>query len=115
MYFGHWITVRVEEGHLPHTDITNAHGRWMFTLLSRVDDWISGDETSMLRTLARGCMELIVERRKHPVAKEASQESPMIDETSCWMVITAIIGVWGQTDLWMDAESMLSKVESPPV
>lgn len=60
-------------------------------------------------------MELIVERRKHPVAGEPSQESPMIDETSCWMAITAIIGVWGQTDLWMDAESMLSKVDSPPM
>ena len=115
MYFGHWINPRIEEGHLPHTDITDAHGRWMFTLLSRVDDWISGDETSMLRTLGRGCMELIAERRKRLVAKDSSQESSMIDEMSCWMVVTAIIGVWGQTDLWMDAEGLLSKVESPPI
>ncbi|KAI1786655.1 hypothetical protein LXA43DRAFT_1032771 [Ganoderma leucocontextum] len=113
MYFGHWITLRFEEGHLPHTDITNAHGRWMFILLSQVEDWISGDETSLLRTLARGCMELTVEQRKHPMAMESAKESSMIDEKSCWMVITAIIGVWGQTDLWMDAEGMLSKVEPP--
>ncbi|PIL36928.1 hypothetical protein GSI_00618 [Ganoderma sinense ZZ0214-1] len=115
MYFGHWINVRTEEGRLPYTDITDAHGRWMFSLLSRVDDWISGDETSMLRTLGRGCMELIVERRKYPVAKELPPKLPMIDETSCWMVITAIIGIWGQTDLWMDAEGLLSKVEPPPI
>lgn len=115
MYFGHWINVRIEEGHLPHTDITDTHGRWMFTLLSKVDDWVSGDETSMLRTLARGCMELIVERRKHPVAKKSPSESPGIDEVSCWMVITAIIGVWGQIDLWTDMEGVLSKVEPPPI
>ena len=115
MYFGHWINLRVEEGRLPYTDITEAHARWIFALLSRVDDWISGDETSLLRTLARGCLELMVEQRKRPVAEEAATEPPAIDERSFWMIITAIIGIWGQTDLWTDAESMLSKVESQSV
>ncbi|TBU23505.1 hypothetical protein BD311DRAFT_703794 [Dichomitus squalens] len=115
MYFGHWINTRVEEGHLPYTDITEAHARWIFALLSRVDDWISGDETSLLRNLARGCLELMVERRKRPVAEESPEEPPAIDERSFWLIVTVIIGIWGQTDLWTDAESMLSKVEAGTV
>ncbi|KAI0751527.1 hypothetical protein C8Q80DRAFT_1157788 [Daedaleopsis nitida] len=121
MYFGHWINVRLEEGSLPHTDLKQSHARWIFTLLSRVDDWLSGDETSLLRTLARGCMGLIVEQRRRRLAGrevaggETVEGSTDIDERSCWMIITAIAGLWGQSDLWMDAESMLSQVEREPV
>ncbi len=118
MYFGHWIDRRLEQGSLPYTDITQAHGRWIFSLLSRVDDWISSDEISQLRTLARGCMGLVAEgrRRRPPAAREADageteEDSIIIDERACWMIVTAITGLWGQTDLWMDAESMLSKIE----
>ncbi|KAI0774052.1 hypothetical protein C8Q74DRAFT_1217954 [Fomes fomentarius] len=97
MYFGHWIDRRLAQGSLPYTDITQAHGRWIFSLLSRVDDWISSDEISQLRTLARGCMGLVAERRRSPpAAREAD---------------AAITGLWGQTDLWVDANSMLSKIE----
>ncbi|TFK92826.1 hypothetical protein K466DRAFT_538980 [Polyporus arcularius HHB13444] len=114
MYFGHWIDRRLEEGSLPYTDITQSHGRWIFSLLSRVDDWISGDETSLLRGLARGCMGLMAESRRRPVPADATKTgdaTELIDERSCWMIITAITGLWGQTDLWADAESMLSSVE----
>ena len=129
MYFGHWINVRLEEGPLPHSDITQTHTRWIFALLSRVDDWISGDETSLLRNLARGCMEALAERRRTRPAgavaappeinghdnTDASDANALADERSWWMIIAAVAGVWGQRDLWMDAESILSKVESPPV
>ena len=134
MYFGHWINVRLEEGTLPHTDITQAHARWIFALLSRVDDWVSGDETSLLRNLARSCMELMAERRRsRPTATVADtaylpenrtdgggDDGPggtaaLADEKACWMIVTAITGVWGQRDLWVDAESILRKVESPTV
>ena len=114
MYFGHWIDRRLEEGRLPYTDITQSHGRWMFALLSRVDDWISGDETSLLRGLARGCMGLMAEARRRPVPAEesmAGEPAEVIDERACWMIITAITGLWGQTDLWADAESMLSEAD----
>ena len=114
MYFGHWIDRRLEEGRLPYTDITQSHGRWMFALLSRVDDWISGDETSLLRGLARGCMGLMAEARRRRVPAEESKAgdaAEVIDERSCWMIITAITGLWGQTDLWADAESMLSEAD----
>lgn len=116
MYFSHWINLRLEEGRLPFTDVTLTHARWIFMLLSRVDDWISGDETSLLRGLARGCMGLMAERRKRAVAQvdaasDARELFSMIDDRACWMIITAIVGVWGQSDLWMDAETMLAEVE----
>ena len=116
MYFGHWINLRLEEGSLPYTDLTQTHARWIFSLLSRVEDWISGDETSLLRTLARGCMGLMAEGRRSGLADmeadagKTPQNLALMDERSCWMIITAITGLWGQTDLWMDAESMLSEV-----
>jgi hypothetical protein len=28
-------------------------------------------------------------------------------ETACWMIVAAVTGVWGQKDLWMDAEETL--------
>ncbi|KAI0368051.1 hypothetical protein BV20DRAFT_969629 [Pilatotrama ljubarskyi] len=121
MYFTHWINVRLEQPSSPLTDITQSHARWMFTLLSRVDDWISGDETSLLRSLARACISLMVERRrrrvegKEPGTGEPPEETSMIDDTSCWMIISAITGVWGQKDLWMDAEASLSEVEGDAV
>ncbi|KAH9927173.1 uncharacterized protein BXZ73DRAFT_49051 [Epithele typhae] len=119
MYFTHWISVRLEEGHLPYTDITQAHARWMFALLSRVEEWISGDETSLLRGLARGCMELMAEsRRKVSLAAipgavpSEGGEDRFVDEGALWMILTAIAGVWGQKDLWEDAENTLLRVES---
>ncbi|KAI0650217.1 hypothetical protein C8Q79DRAFT_900011 [Trametes meyenii] len=117
MYFTHWINLRVEPSSFPLTDITQSHARWMFALLSRVDDWISGDETSLLRNLARACISLVAERRRRRVslgeseAGEVSEEANMIDDASCWMIVCAVTGFWGQRDLWMDAEALLSKVE----
>ena len=126
MYFGHWINVRLEGGTLPHTDLAPPHARWMFSLLSRVDDWISGDETSLLRNLARSCVELIAERRRKRSAAVstgveasdvggggAAEDAAQADESSFWMVVAAIAGVWGQRDLWADAEGILSRVPSP--
>ncbi|EIW61494.1 uncharacterized protein TRAVEDRAFT_69837 [Trametes versicolor FP-101664 SS1] len=118
MYFTHWITLRVEQSSMPLTDITPSHARWMFALLSRVDDWISSDETSLLRNLARACISLMGEIRRRRAAQNGSEagevpeEASMIDDASCWMVIGVITGVWGQHDLWMDAEELLSKVET---
>ncbi|KAI9001354.1 hypothetical protein BD414DRAFT_505092 [Trametes punicea] len=122
MYFTHWINLRLEQRSLPLTDITQSHARWMFILLSRVDDWISSDETSLLRNLARACISILVERRrrcaapaKEAQAAETAEEANMINDTACWMIISAVTGMWGQKDLWMDAEALLSKVEADTV
>ncbi|KAH9850009.1 hypothetical protein C2E23DRAFT_870236 [Lenzites betulinus] len=118
MYFTHWINLRVEQSSVPLTDITQSHARWMFALLSRVDDWITSDETSLLRNLVRACISFMVECRRRRAAQtgakagEAPEEANMINDASCWMVISAVTGMWGQKDLWTDAEDALSKVEA---
>lgn len=114
MYFAHWINLYLEEDALRKYTVTETHARWIFVLLSRVDDYISADETSTLRSLARGCIGLIKERRAAASMESALEadtqvSSGMIAEASCWIIVTAVIGVWAQRDLWQDAEVMLSK------
>ncbi|KAH9894433.1 hypothetical protein C8Q73DRAFT_745923 [Cubamyces lactineus] len=113
MYFTHWINLRLDSPTLSVTDITQSHARWMFTLLSRVDDWISSDETSLLRNLARACISLMAARRRRRAAEnedpEEGEDVKVMDDTSCWMIIGAITGMWGQTDLWTDAEVSLNE------
>ena len=117
MYFAHWINLSLEEPFPRERAITETHGRWMFALLSRVDDYLTADEMSTLRSLARGCMDLIKHRLQQQRADgaapdvEADVDDVTIAETSCWLVISAVIGLWGQRDLWQDAESMLATVE----
>lgn len=114
MYFAHWISLHLEEKDISRKyAVTEVHARWIFVLLSRVDEYISADETNTLRSLARGCMGLIKERmeRAEP-SEEANSAEPgevdrMIAESSCWMIITAVISIWAQRDLWQDAEDML--------
>ena len=112
MYFAHWINLYLEQPTPRICNITEAHARWMFVLLSRVDDYITADEQSTLRSLARGCMSLIKERMDAPALAEANsasnEQSAPIGIASCWLIIAAVTGVWGQRDLWMDAEAMLN-------
>ena len=120
MYFAHWINLSLEEPFPRERAITETHGRWMFALLSRVDDYLSADEMSTLRSLARGCMGLIkdrLQRRANRAAPnvEADVGDVRIAETSCWLVIAAVVGLWGQRDLWQDAESMLADVDMSSV
>ena len=83
----------------------------MFALLSRVDDYITADEQSTLRGLARGCMSLLKERLAVSSSEDklsAFDEQSVIGVATCWMIITTVTGIWGQKDLWMDAEALLS-------
>ncbi|EMD40899.1 hypothetical protein CERSUDRAFT_149434 [Gelatoporia subvermispora B] len=110
MYFTYWMNIQLESRGLPFTQLTLTHARWIFALLAHVDDYLSGDEMSLLRSLARACMSLLKDcscTPKHEGDSVAS-DGPM-DTASCWMIITAVIGVWGQRDLWMDAEAMLTQ------
>ena len=110
MYFAHWINLHLEETVPRKYAISETHARWMFVLLSRVDNYISADEASTLRSVARGCMNLIKERRTLTSA-DCDEDNPntgsMNGEASCWMIITAVIGIWAQNDLWEDAKVML--------
>ncbi|KAK7695766.1 hypothetical protein QCA50_000403 [Cerrena zonata] len=112
MYFTHWINLRLEQPHPRVSNITETHARWMFSLLSRVEDYVSADEMSLLRSLARACMALLKERLQHRLAEDPSDlDDRIISESSCWMIIIAVIGLWAQRDLWMDVESMLSEIQ----
>jgi len=105
MYFTYWINVYLESPEESNRYLpTESHARWMFCLLSRVDDYISADDMNLLRNLARACLSLIKQ-----IKRNATQSSPSrkICEPSCWIVVTLVADIWKQRDLWMDAEGVL--------
>ncbi|TFY55053.1 hypothetical protein EVG20_g9461 [Dentipellis fragilis] len=129
MYFTYWMILHLEisEARRPSPVTskympTQAHARWMFSLLSRVDEFCSADEMSTLRALARSCIRLLKlrqgrERSGSPsrndaavVVEDTETRGPTneMDDTSCWIIISIIANTWGQHDLWTDAEEMLA-------
>lgn len=111
MYFDYWMKQHLDQ---PHSDsrITDTHGRWIFALLARVEENISADDTSLLRTLTRTCLKLIKKKLEDESSGSSSQLStgsdPPISEAACWMVVAAVSGFWRQTDLWTEAGHMFS-------
>ena len=85
------------------------HSQWLFALLARLDQRLSGDEIAYLRTLARTCISLIVQFRSDR-ARNAfiPEESSIVHESGAWIIISIVVGVWGQQDLWTEAEQRLS-------
>lgn len=113
MYFSYWIGLYLDEPAPRVCRITETHARWMFALLSRVDEYLSADEMSTLRSLARACMGLLKERVIRRAAEETDVEAegrPAIAEASCWVIVAAVGGSWGQRDLWQDAQDTLTSV-----
>ncbi|KAG2077233.1 hypothetical protein BDR04DRAFT_1088175 [Suillus decipiens] len=110
MYFAHWMNVHLQHPAEPTFAILESHARWMFALLAKVEDFISADDMSQLRSLARACLELIVRRRRSEGAEVPDNLTSKFDmaETSCWIIFTAVSGIWGQSDLWRDAETLLA-------
>jgi hypothetical protein len=111
--------------------------RWIFALLTRIDLFCSADELSCLRSLARACLALIsfVRRRKvgsplpsphyeqadratdsdtetHATPLESRGDPKTLSECSMWFVFCAVASVWGQRDLWDDAEEALRQTPS---
>ncbi|WFD00327.1 hypothetical protein MYAM1_003075 [Malassezia yamatoensis] len=85
------------------------HSQWLFALLARLDQRLSGDEIAYLRALARTCISLIVQFRSD-CARNATipEESSLVHESGAWIIISIVAGVWGQQDLWTEAEQRLS-------
>jgi len=110
MYFGYWIDQYLQ--HHKTTDrMTVTHARWVFALLSRVDEQLCSDEIHTLRVLARRFIALLGDASDSGIEEgeeDSSQDlnAPM-SRGACWMTITTIADFWGQKDLWMDAESAL--------
>ena len=121
MYFTHWINVHTQKPELPSLLVTDTHARWIFALLSRVDDNVSADEMNLLRNLARAALTLLkqlIQQRSTPAGMELITDAGVIptiipmDEISCWLVVSVVVGVWGQRDIWMDAEAMLVSLDA---
>ena len=119
---------------------TDIHMRWIFALLTRIDLFCSADDMACLRNLARACLSLIsvVRRRKegspqpstHDEQADRSTETHIngaetnmippdfrgdrktLSECSMWFVFCAVTNIWGQRDLWDDADEALR--QSPP-
>jgi hypothetical protein len=98
----------------------------MFSLLTRIGDFVSSDDMNLLRNFVRACIHLlgiIVRRRVSSGGPEeyetlclAEGSTASISEQSCWVIISIAIGVWAQWDLWDDLEETLGRIpfQSPP-
>ncbi|KAJ7498725.1 hypothetical protein FB451DRAFT_1202843 [Mycena latifolia] len=106
MYFTHWTNLHLQPEKLCR--VTQTHARWIFVLLSRVDDYISADDMHLLRNLARAYLALLgdlTRTKTRPVQVSTDDINP----ASCWLIISTVVGIWGQRDLWIDAEDMIRR------
>ncbi|KAG6821549.1 hypothetical protein H0H93_000058 [Arthromyces matolae] len=107
MYFTHWINVHVQHPGT-FTQPLETHARWIFALLTKVDDYVSADDMNLLRTLARACIALLKQLLlPRGETEKLGDNGGYMSVRSCWLILCAIAGVWAQRDLWMDAEDML--------
>jgi len=108
MYFTHWIQLYLKNPEVGDHVLTESHARWIFALLSRVEEHVSADDMNLLRNLARACFGLLKDVRGRSMTSLSSQR---MGELSCWLVVTIVADVWKQRDLWIDAESILANTE----
>ena len=97
----------------------------MFSLLTRIGDFVSSDDMNLLRNFVRACISLLgalVQKRVSSGGPEEyeklcfAETSATISEQSCWVIISIAIGVWAQWDLWDDVEATLGGIslQQPP-
>ncbi|KAG8782173.1 hypothetical protein FRC15_007405 [Serendipita sp. 397] len=90
-----------------------VHQQWMFTLLGVLEDSLVSHDISSLRTLARACLRLVCVARRLKMGEWVEwvlqEENTEVGSTMSmkmggfWMVIAAVVGIWGQHDLWDEA------------
>ncbi|KAJ7129466.1 hypothetical protein C8R44DRAFT_776863 [Mycena epipterygia] len=102
MYFTHWTNLHIQPEKLCR--VTQTHARWIFVLLSRIDDFISADDMHLLRNLARAYLTLLKDLTHSKITLVSEDD---INAGCCWLIISTVVGIWGQRDLWMDAEEMI--------
>lgn len=120
MYFTHWITLHLEQPADPSTQMTETHARWIFVLLSCIEDFISADDMNLLRNLARASLAFLKRSKQQEsqandehaesLQGKMASEGDVMSDRSCWIILTAVAGFWGQRDLWMEAEAMLVSI-----
>ena len=105
MYFTHWIQLYLKAPQVGEHVPTESHARWMFALLSRVEEHVSADDMNLLRNLARACLGLLKDVRGSSTTSLLNVQR--MGEIPCWLVVAIVADVWKQRDLWIDAESIL--------
>ncbi|KAJ4478329.1 hypothetical protein J3R30DRAFT_3480519 [Lentinula aciculospora] len=134
MYSTYWMNQHLtEDRQPPFPRPTQTHLQWVFALLTRVGEYISADDMNLLRNLTRACIVLLkviicertfidsdpgladkgVAMEEKAVERKDEEEKDKVktdSQTACWMIITAVIGIWAQRDLWVDAEDMLKSI-----
>jgi len=107
MYFEHWFSLYLNETQRGIHYPTECHAKWIFSLLARIGDHISSDDIAMLRGLARACISILKQLLERLQPETLVTQEDFICERSCWIIISTVIDIWEQRDLWMDAENML--------
>ncbi|KAF7352617.1 hypothetical protein MVEN_01227300 [Mycena venus] len=85
MYFTYWTNLHMQPE--KRCRVTQTHARWIFVLLSRVDDYISADDTHLLRNLARAYLALLKDSI-HSGTEGVSAED--INPGCCWLIISTV-------------------------
>lgn len=115
MYFTYWINQHLQEDRQPpFPRPTQAHLQWIFALLTRVEEHVSADDMNLLRNLTRACIALLKAMILEQGSRSELEEKDNNNENgqaSCWMIISVVIAMWGQRDLWIDAEDMLQSIK----
>ncbi|KAH8830379.1 survival motor neuron interacting protein 1-domain-containing protein [Flagelloscypha sp. PMI_526] len=117
MYFAHWINQHLSKPDLPY-EPTESHARWIFALLTRLDDELSADDMNLLRNLARAVLDFLKTRHQETMVEaselstdvEGKDSDQRMSQRSCWIVLTIIIDGWKQRDLWLETENALRSV-----
>lgn len=92
------------EAELPSPIVTPLDAQWLFSLLSVLDQLLSSSEISILRSLARTCLDVADMTHewetKHVAADDGKKAEWKDCIAGCWMVVSVVWEVWGQRDLW---------------
>ncbi|CAE6522728.1 unnamed protein product [Rhizoctonia solani] len=123
MFIAHWIRRSLDHAPPPKprpSHFPKHHQQWTFSLLAHLDTGLRSEEISHLRELARACIAVVREDLESggPVVVEQDvvggngegrgEEGKYAHLTGTWMIIAAIAAVWGQRDMWQNAEEALA-------
>lgn len=122
MHFYYWLAARLDANPPSETPpnstefeiaLNPTDARWLFSLLAHLEkDVLFAKEVSLLRNLARVCITLV----RRSLDFEEAERGVVTGEiyarrerarAACWMIVVAIVAVWGQNDLWAEGNARL--------
>lgn len=114
----YWIMIPLSGSEVHHLSpvlpaLSPTLSQWCFAALAKLELWLTSDEISVLRTLARASIASITLRRMRMLSSQPHM--PVIDteaESGAWTVVAIVAGVWGQNDLWQAAEQALASLNA---